>query len=114
MEETLTRAIIPDLFNQRVGQETPLAFQVISIREMRGAAGVVGYRLRLSDGQYTNQYIMYIGQRLDALQINCIIQGLKCSVSIGPKLLFSDSMGIEPSSQSYSNYTQSNYTSHCR
>ena len=77
MEQVLSRGIIPDLFNRRVERGTTLTFQVIAVREMIRNGVRNGYRLNLSDGQYTNQYIVYTGQRLHGLRANCIIQGMK-------------------------------------
>ena len=77
MEQVLSRGVIPDLFNRRVERGTTLTFQVIAVREMIRNGVRNGYRLNLSDGQYTNQYIVYTGQRLHGLRANCIIQGMK-------------------------------------
>ena len=75
MESKLSRGIIPKLFNSHVSPGTSFTFQVSSMREMKGGA-VNGFRLKINDGQFENQYVMYNGPQLAELQINSIVTGL--------------------------------------
>ena len=92
MESKLSRGIIPKLFNSHVPPGTSFTFQVSSMREMKGGA-VNGFRLKINDGQFENQYVMYNGPVLSELQINSIVTGLLFFSVIHIETRFSNQVG---------------------
>lgn len=92
MESKLSRGIIPKLFNSHVPPGTSFTFQVSSMREMKGGA-VNGFRLKINDGQFENQYVMYNGPVLAELQINSIVTGISFFSTSHIETRFSNQVG---------------------